>query len=204
MAAFDGERRSLSRRVRQAVTERLTLKIAAIFFACVLWLVVSAEEPTEQVVQLVVSPRMDSTLVLVGRRPIVRALVVGRARELLELAADPPVARPLVQRAGDSVEVPVAPGDVEVPTNVQVIVREIRPRSVTIQVARIARPLAPATAAESALAGLVLPRVQADTARSIEDTVDLDTLALRGVQRDSVRPDTARGPARREPARRPR
>lgn len=203
--AFDGERRSLRRRFRMALTERLTLKIAAIFFACVLWLVVSAEEPTEQVVQIVVSPRMDSTMVLVGRRPVVRALVVGRARDLLELAADPPVARPVVHRAGDSVDVPVVPGDVEVPANVQVIVREVRPRSVTIQVARVARPLAPATAAESALAGLVSPRVHADTARSIEDTVDLDTLTLRGSPRDSVRAGAARHDTlRRAPVPRPR
>jgi hypothetical protein len=194
MPATEGARPTFARRLREAATERLSFKLAALFFACVLWLVVSAEEPTEQVVQIVVAPRLDSSLVLVGRRPVVRALVVGRARELLELAADPPVARPLVAQdarslahSGDSVEVAVLPSDVEVPTNVQVLVREVRPRSVTIQVARIARPVPPATAAESALAGLVTPRMRTDTGRAVLDTVDLDTLTLRDTLRDPLR-----------------
>jgi hypothetical protein len=146
-------------------------------------------------VQVVVSPRLDSSLVLVGRRPVVRALVVGRARELLELASEAPIARPTVTfdarglvHSGDSVVVPVTPADVELPTGVQVLVREVRPRTVTIQVARVSRPLPPATAAESALAGLVSPRVRADTARATDDTVGLDTLVIP----DTVRPDSLR------------
>ena len=200
MPPADATRLGLGRRMRTAVTEHLALKIAALFFSCVLWLVVSAEEPTEQVVPLVVAPRLDSSLVLVGRRPVVRALVVGRARELLELAADPPVARPFVSLArafvhsGDSVEVTVAPGDVEIPTNVQVLVREIRPRAVMIQVARVTHPPPPPTQAESALAGLVTPDMKVDTGRAVRDTVGLDTLLLPDSPRvlDSTRLDSMR------------
>lgn len=190
-------RGELSQRLRQAATERLALKVAALFFACVLWLVVSAEEPTEQVVQIAVAPRLDSSLLLIGRRPVVRALVVGRARELLELAADPPVARPLVDAAavdGDSAQVAVLPRDIELPTHVQVFVREVRPRNVTIQVARVSRPLPPRTEAESALAGLVAPRVRVDTTRALDDIAPLDTaFPADTTPRDTVlRPDTTR------------
>ena len=201
MPPADATRFGLGRRLRAAATERLALKIAALFFSCVLWLVVSAEEPTEQVVQLVVAPRLDSSLVLVGRRPVVRALIVGRARELLELGAEPPVARPLVSRArvhsGDSIEVPVVPSDVEIPTNVQVLVREIRPRTVMIQVARVSHPLPPPTQAESALAGLVTPEMKIDTGRAVRDTVGLDTLVLPDSPRvlDSLRRALARDSA---------
>jgi hypothetical protein len=209
MPGPDGVRPGLARRLRRALTERLHFKLAALFFSCVLWLVVSAEEPTEQVVQIVVAPRLDSSLVLVGRRPVVRALVVGRARELLELAGDPPVARPFVSLArslvhsGDSIQLAVVPADVEIPTNVQVLVREIRPRTVTIQVARVSRPLPPATAAESALAGLSAPRMRADTGQALRDTVGLDTLAVpdsgrtdssRTLRARGVGPDSARIP----------
>ena len=195
MPTPDGARSSFARRLRQAASERLAFKAAALFFSCVLWLVVSAEEPTEQVVQIVVSPRLDSSVVLVGRRPVVRVLVVGRARELLELASEATVARPTVTfdarglvHSGDSVVVAVGPADVEIPTNVQVLVREVRPRTVTIQVARVSRPLPPSTAAESALAGLVSPRVKADTAGATDDTIGLDTLVIP----DTIRPESLR------------
>lgn len=218
MPSADGARPGLGRYVRAALTERIALKLAALFFSCVLWLVVSAEEPTEQVVQLVVAPRLDSSLVLVGRRPVVRALVVGRARELLELGADPPVARPFVSMArvhsGDSIQVAIVPGDVEIPTNVQVLVREIRPRTVTIQVARLTRPAPPPTAAESALSGLVTPDMKIDTGRALRDTVGLDTLLLPDTPRvadslrmapgrDSLRIVPGRDSLRRAPSRAP-
>ena len=205
MPPVEGARPTWMRRLRQAATERLALKGAALFFACVLWLVVSAEEPTEQVVQVVVTPRLDSAWALVGRRPVVRVLVVGRARELLELAGEPPVARPTVDLAtlgpgmadGDSVELAVLPRDIEVPTNAQVIVREVRPRAVMIQVARVTRPVAPATVAESALAGLVAPGVRTDTSAATADTVALDSLLS-----DTGRARSPR-PAGRRPAPRP-
>jgi hypothetical protein len=195
MPGTDGGRQTLAQRLRAAATERLALKFAALFFALVLWLVVSAEEPTEQVVQIAVAPRLDSTLMLIGRRPVVRALVVGRARELLELAADPPVARPVMDADaldGDSATIAVLPRDIEVPTNVQVLVREVRPRTVVIQVARVSRPLPPETQAESALAGLVAPRVRVDTSRALRDVIPLDTAPLDSLPRDTMVTDSAR------------
>ena len=187
--AVEVERRATNRRFAGMFTENLALKGAALFFACVLWLVVSAEEPTEQVVQVVVSPRLDSTLALVGRRPTVRALVVGRARELIKLAGEPPVVRPLIEGVprGDSVEVTLMPEDVELPADAQVLVREVRPRTVMLYVGRVTRPTPPTTPAESALAGLV-PAVGA---RRADSAAVADTLADALLQPDSLRmPDT--------------
>ena len=84
MPGPDGARPGLPRRLRQAVTERLHFKLAALFFSCVLWLVVSAEEPTEQVVQIVVAPRLDSSLVtneiVAAIRPLPQAAAHRRDR----------------------------------------------------------------------------------------------------------------------------
>lgn len=170
--AGDGTRPPLHRRLAAAATERLALKAAALFFACVLWLVVSAEEPTEQVVQVLVYPRLDSTLALVGRRPTVRALVVGRARELIKLAGESPVVRPVLEVArGDSVVLTIRPEDVELPADAQLLVREVRPRTVAVRVTRVAIPAPPATAAESALAGLVPLAVPRGAAAAVVDSV---------------------------------
>lgn len=208
MPGTDGARATLVRRMQAAATERLALKGAALFFACVLWLVVSAEEPTEQVVEVIVAPRLDSSVALVGRRPVVRALVVGRARDLLELAGDPPVARPTVLAVGDSARVTIVPGDIELPANARVLVREVRPRTLVLQLARVTRPVPPASPAESALAGLVPPRVRVDSAEVAADSILLDSLAPldtidtttgpRPMRRDSLR----MAPPRRDTLRR--
>ena len=68
---------SLRQRLVAAATERLPYKAAALFLAIVLWLVVSAEEPTEDLVPVRLALLLDSALVLQGEPPTVRALVVG-------------------------------------------------------------------------------------------------------------------------------
>ena len=54
MSGRDGERSapsaSLERHIKAAFTQRLGYKAAALFFAVVLWFVVSAEEPSEELV----------------------------------------------------------------------------------------------------------------------------------------------------------
>ena len=97
MPGRDGERSgtgvSLERHLKAAFTERLGYKAAALFFAVVLWLVVSAEEPSEELVPVRLEASFDTTRVLTGPRPVVRALVAGRARDLIKLYDTPPVVR---------------------------------------------------------------------------------------------------------------
>ncbi len=134
MPGRDGERSaagaSVQRRLRAAFTERLPYKAAALFFAMVLWLVVSAEEPSEELVPVQLDAQFDSTRLLMTPRPAIRALVAGRARDLLKLYDTPPVVRRVItDDEPDSVAFELTPADVYVPPDVDAIVRDVQPRS---------------------------------------------------------------------------
>jgi hypothetical protein len=135
--ARDGERSatggSLERWLKSAFTERLGYKGAALFFAIVLWLVVSAEEPSEEVVPVRLEASFDSSRMLTGGTPVIRALVAGRARDLIKLYNTPPVVRRIVtDDAPDSVAVDLRPADVYVPPDVDAVVRDVQPRSLVL------------------------------------------------------------------------
>lgn len=124
---------SLQRRLRAALTERLGYKVAAVFFAVVLWLVVSAEEPSQELVPVRFETSFDTARILTGPTPVVRALVAGRARDLLKLYDSPPVVRRVItDDAPDSVALELRPEDVYLPPDVDAIVRDVQPRSVVL------------------------------------------------------------------------
>jgi hypothetical protein len=137
MPGRDGERSgtgvSLERHIRAAFTERLGYKAAALFFALVLWLVVSAEEPSEELVPVRLEAAYDTVRVLTSTRPIIRALVAGRARDLLKLYDTPPVVRHVItDDAPDSVAFDLRPSDIYLPPDVDVIVRDVQPRTLLL------------------------------------------------------------------------
>jgi len=137
MPSLDGERSaataSLQRWLKAALTERLGYKAAALFFAVVLWLVVSAEEPSEEVVPVKLEASFDTARVLTSTRPELRALVAGRARDLIKLYEKPPVVRRAVtDDAPDSVAVDLRPADVYIPPDVDAVVRDIQPRTLVL------------------------------------------------------------------------
>ena len=137
MPSPDGERSattaSLERFLKAALTERLGYKAAALFFAVVLWLVVSAEEPSEEVVPVKLEASFDTARVLTSTRPELRALVAGRARDLIKLYEKPPVVRRAVtDDAPDSVAVDLRPADVYIPPDVDAVVRDIQPRTLVL------------------------------------------------------------------------
>jgi hypothetical protein len=147
MPGRDGERSgtgvSLERHIRAAFTERLGYKAAALFFALVLWLVVSTEEPAEQLVPVRLSLELDPSVELAGERPQLRALVAGRGRTLLSLFDTPPVVRRAFgANAPDSVRIFVRPGDVELPPGIEATVRDVQPRSVLLRFRGHAEPAA--------------------------------------------------------------
>jgi hypothetical protein len=133
----DGERsatgRSLERWLESAFTERLAYKGAALFFAIVLWFVVSAEEPSEELVPVRLDATYDSARMLTSGPPVIRALVAGRARDLIKLYTTPPVVRRIVtDDAPDSVAVDLRPVDVYIPPDVEAVVRDVQPRSLVL------------------------------------------------------------------------
>jgi hypothetical protein len=180
-------RPTFKRKLRDAFTQHLLLKFAALFFALVLWLVVSAEEPTEEVMGVRFEPSLDSGVVIDGAVPNVRALVLGRGREILKLYSAAPVIHRRV-RSGlrDSIRVELGPADVDLPAGVTAAVRDVRPRVVTLRLRRVA------------------PVLPSDTATDVDQTPgSFDSARAAGADstsRDSLTDSTAGGDVRRIPA----
>ena len=124
---------TVQRWLKGAFTERLGYKGAALFFAVVLWLVVSAEEPSEELVPVQLEASHDSARILTGKRPVIRALVAGRARDLIKLYHTPPVVRRTVtDDAPDSLALELQPSDVYIPPDIDAVVRDVQPRSLVL------------------------------------------------------------------------
>jgi hypothetical protein len=124
---------SLRRRIRAAFTERLGYKAAALFFALVLWLIVRFEEPSEELVPVQLVTVFDSGRTLVGSRPQLRALVVGRARDLIKLYDAPPtIRRVITEDSPDTVRLELRPADVLLRPGTEALVRDVQPRSVLL------------------------------------------------------------------------
>lgn len=138
-------RTTLQRRAISAVTTRLPLKFAAIGFALVLWAIVSIEEPTESVVDVLLQPvPTDSSIVVRRPLPRVQALMVGRGRDLFRLAAQPPVVRiPITSEAPETLTVRLSPEMVDLPVDLTARVREVLPRSVTLRLDVLAEKMVP-------------------------------------------------------------
>jgi hypothetical protein len=142
-----------ARRVREACTQRLTYKAAALIVSGVLWLVVRGEQPATAWLTVRVEPALDGRVQLAAPAPQVRVLVSGPVRELLALGAQPPVLRRAV--AGDaptSVQLALVPDDVELPPGAaRVRVRDLRPRAVTLRLARTEGVVRPGAATAAAV-----------------------------------------------------
>ena len=127
--------------LRSTFAENLGLKAAALFFALVLWTVVSVEEPTDEVIPIRFAPVVDSGMVIVSPLPTVRALVLGSGRELLKLYnASPVIVRRIPSGASETVNVELSPADVDLPAGVNAVVHDVTPHNVTLQVRRATTP----------------------------------------------------------------
>lgn len=127
------------RRVRAAFTERLPYKGAAIALALLLWAIVTAEEQTAQYIDVRFVGVTDSSLTLVDHPPPMRALVVGRRRELLRLFTSPlEIRRAFGPDTPDSMRLELRPSDVDVPSGISVAVRDVQPRALTLRFSSVA------------------------------------------------------------------
>jgi hypothetical protein len=122
------------RQIAAAFTEHLPLKASALLLALVMWFLVAAREPMEEVASVRFAPLLDSALVLRDPPPAIRALVIGRANEILKLSHTPLVIRrPVSSDAPDTLVLSLRTSDVEIPEGVEVIVRDVQPRSLTLR-----------------------------------------------------------------------
>jgi hypothetical protein len=122
------------RQAAAAFTERTALKVSAVLLALVLWFIVGAREPREDVATVRFAPQLDSNLALRDAPPHITAHVIGRPNEILKLGNTPlMIRRPIANDVPDTLVLPLRTSDVEVPEGVQVIVREVHPNSLTLR-----------------------------------------------------------------------
>lgn len=122
------------RRLAEAFTQRLALKGTALLLAIVLWFIVTAKEPNQDLVEVQFAPQLDSSLVLKDPPPPIHALVVGTPQELLKLFAHPLVIRrQIAANSPDTVVVDLSTSDVELPPGIDAFVRAVQPHSVTLR-----------------------------------------------------------------------
>lgn len=121
------------RKIVHAVTWRFPVKFSALALALSLWVMVSAEEQTEAWVNVKVQIITDTSVSLVSDIPDVQALVGGRGRELLKLYTSGPAIRRVVgPDTPNQVTLDLRPGDVIIPANADVRVRDVTPRSIAL------------------------------------------------------------------------
>lgn len=144
MTRFTRPASGWQRHVKAAFTENLLLKALAVLLAIVMWVLVAAREPMEQIVGVQFRPQLDSNLVLRDAPPMIRAVVLGSASEVLKLANTPLViSRPVAGDAPDTLVMPLRTGDVTVPDGVEVIVRDVQPHSLTLRFESTASRMVP-------------------------------------------------------------
>jgi len=123
----------------EAITQRLLLKGTAVSLAIVVWLIVTAKEPSEQVVPVRFAPELDSSLALRDPPPAIGAIVAGRFEDLLKLYNTPLVVRrPIANNVPDTLVVDLSPRDVQIPPSLDgaIIVRAVTPSSLTLRFER--------------------------------------------------------------------
>jgi YbbR domain-containing protein len=146
------------RRLAEAFTQRLALKGTALLLAIVLWFIVTAKEPNQDLVDVQFAPQLDSSLVLKDPPPTSHALVVGTPQELLKLFAHPLVIkRQIAANSPDTVVVDLATSDVELPPGVDAIVRGVEPRSVTLRFESTSSRIIPVRSAVQVVADSLHP-----------------------------------------------
>ena len=118
-----------------AFTDRLVLKVTAIFLAITLWFVVNAKEPQIELVSVRFTPSLlDSSLVLREALPQIRAIVAGAPKHLIQLSTNPPVInRQITADAPDTLILDLRPEDVMLPDGVDAVVRDVQPRRLTLR-----------------------------------------------------------------------
>lgn len=112
------------------------LKAIALLIAVLLWIIVTARQPTRGYVRVIVEPELDSSLALLEPPAELRALVSGRAVDIVKLYTNPPVVHRILDGdVPDTLRLDVATTDVRLPPELSetVHVLDVNPRSVTLR-----------------------------------------------------------------------
>jgi hypothetical protein len=131
-----GEHRDWRARIRGGFTQHLGLKATALLITVLIWLLVGARQRTETFVPVSVTPVLDSSLVLLGEPPRLRALIAGSTADIVKLYATPPeIRRTITGDVPDTLVLDLTPSDVRIPAELtgDVRVLDVQPRSVTLR-----------------------------------------------------------------------
>ena len=122
--------------IREAFAERLGIKALSLLIAILLWLIVKGRQPVQDYVMVNVQPTLDSSLVMLETPPPLRALVSGRAVDIVKLHVDPPAIHRIIDGdVPDTLVLDVTPSDVRAPAALADLVHilDVQPRSVTLR-----------------------------------------------------------------------
>lgn len=136
------------------VVHNWPLKVAAVALSAILWMYVSSEEATSQLVGVQLDIEPPQGLALAKPVPAVRALVSGPGRELIKLYASPLVVRIALPAtaAPPRHRLTITPADIQVPRNANVTIQDVEPRVMDLELDRLVRREVPV-----ALRGVVQP-----------------------------------------------
>ncbi|HXV93387.1 MAG TPA: hypothetical protein VD813_08830 [Pseudonocardia sp.] len=121
-------------RLPAVLTRNWPLKLTSLFLAVVLWLMAAGEEPASRLVTAEVRVRAPEGRDIVRPPGTVAVSVVGPARELLKLSATRLIITKILPDtiSEDQAVLLLAPGDVELPKDVDAVVQDLQPRSMTV------------------------------------------------------------------------
>lgn len=132
------------RRVRDWFLEDWPIKLAALILASVLWVVTTTQEPTTQVVPVVIRVDPPEGRALQQSLPDVRALFAGSGSELIKLYAQPPTIRKQVpDTAGSEYTLELGPSDLTWREDAEVRPQDVQPRIITVQLDEVAQRTVP-------------------------------------------------------------
>lgn len=120
------------------LTRNWPLKTAALVLSAILWVLVASEETTSQLVNVQIEVDLPPTLALAKPAPTVRALVTGPTRELIKLYTGRAVVRAIipVNASPPTWRLSISPSDVQMPRSARVIIQDLEPRNVVIDLDR--------------------------------------------------------------------
>lgn len=134
-----------SRRLRGWIVNNWPIKLTALILAAILWAVVAAQEPTNQLVPVRLEVTPPAGRALASELPPIQALFAGTPRELLKLYSRPPIIRKVVPDTltGSRYTIELSTADIRVIDEAAVNPTDIEPRIVPIRLDDVAERTVP-------------------------------------------------------------
>jgi YbbR-like protein len=134
-----------SHRLRGWIADNWPIKLTALLLAAILWAVVAAQEPTNQLVPVRLEITPPPGRAIASELPPIQALFAGTPRELLKLYSPQPVIHKTVpdSLSGTEYTVELSTADITFPQEAAVSAQGIEPRIVLIRLDDVAQRKVP-------------------------------------------------------------